>query len=201
MRRFDKSPAYGHLALALALAWIATATQAQNLSGSTLVEALRDGGYVIAMRHAASPRAAPDASAARPGNVNRERQLDEAGRASAAAMGEALRELGIAVGAILSSPTFRALETVEQLGLGEAETFAELDSRGRDTAWLLERVASAEPGTNTVIVTHAPNLGDAFGDEASGMADGEALILRPGDGGAEVVGRVAIDDWPALTGG
>jgi hypothetical protein len=43
---------------------------------------LRQGGYVIAMRHASSLREASDKKAANPDNVNLERQLDEAGRAS-----------------------------------------------------------------------------------------------------------------------
>ena len=190
---------YDRLWLLLALGWLASAAHAQTLSGSALVEALQDGGYYIAMRHASSPRSEPDAASARPGNVDRERQLDEAGIASAAAMGAALRQLEIPVGETWSSPAFRALETFEHLGLGEAESFAQLDSGGRDTAWLLARVATAPAsGTNTIIVTHAPNLGDAFGDEASGMADGEALILRPDGASASVVGRIAIEEWPAL---
>lgn len=44
---------------------------AQTLSGADLVEALRGGGYVIVMRHAASPRARPEESAASPGNIDR----------------------------------------------------------------------------------------------------------------------------------
>jgi hypothetical protein len=46
------------------------------------------GGYVIVMRHASSPRDVPDKRHANADNVNLERQLDEAGRASATAMGK-----------------------------------------------------------------------------------------------------------------
>ncbi len=199
MKRFEQKRSHGLVWLILALGWLTSAAHAQTLAGPALVEALQSGGSYIAMRHASSPRALPDAASARPGNVDRERQLDEAGRASAAAMGEALRQLGIPVGAIWSSPTFRAVETVAQLGLGEAETFTQLDSRERDTDWLLERVAiDPPPGMNTIIVTHTPNLGDAFGDAASGMAAGEALIFRPGGDGVSVLARIAIEEWPAL---
>lgn len=200
MTRLCQARTYARMVLAFALLSIAPAlTQAQGPSGFDLVDTLRDGGLVIAMRHASSPRTEPEPSAARPDNTNRERELDDAGRASATAMGEALRQLDIPVGAILSSPTFRAVETVEHLGLGEAETFAQLNSRGRDTAWLLDKVATVpSSGTNTIIVTHAPNLGDAFGDEAAAMGDGEALILRPDGERATVIARVAIEDWPTL---
>jgi hypothetical protein len=64
--------------------------QAQSLHGEALVKALRQGGCVIVMRHASSPRDAPGKPTANPDNVNLERQLDEAGRATAIAIGKAL---------------------------------------------------------------------------------------------------------------
>src|ERR1700693_5989458 len=82
------------------------------LSGQDLLTALRAGGYVILMRHASSPPTPPDAAKANADNLQHERQLDDAGRSSARAMGEALRHLHIPLGAVLSSPTYRALETV-----------------------------------------------------------------------------------------
>src|SRR5829696_2953167 len=85
--------------------WLsASAALAQTLSGTALVSALRKGGYVIVMRHASSPRETPEPNA---DNVNKERQLDAAGRASASAMGKALRDLMIPVGEVLTSPTYR----------------------------------------------------------------------------------------------
>jgi phosphohistidine phosphatase SixA len=60
-----------------------------------LVAALRAGGYVIVTRYASSPSTRPDAAQANVDNVLSERQLDEAGRTSARAMGEALRQLRI----------------------------------------------------------------------------------------------------------
>ena len=84
--------------------------QAQSLSGDALVKALRQGGYVIVLRHASSPREVPDRQTANADNVNRERQLDEAGRASAIAMGKALRQLNVPVGEVFASPTYRLLK-------------------------------------------------------------------------------------------
>ena len=85
---------------------------AQDPSADDLVASLKKGGYVLVMRHASSPREAPDRQIANPDNVKMERQLDAAGRAGSAAMGTALRNLQIPVGEVLSSPTYRALETV-----------------------------------------------------------------------------------------
>jgi hypothetical protein len=51
-----------------------------------------------------------------------------------------------------------------------------------------------------VIITHFPNITEAFAEEATDLVEGEALIFRPdGRGGASLVGRVKIDDWPKLT--
>src|SRR5690348_9822658 len=77
------------------------------LSGEQLVQALRRGGYVLLMRHASAPQEPPDTASADPGNVKRERQLDDTGRRTAAAMGAALRDLAIPIGAVLTSPTYR----------------------------------------------------------------------------------------------
>ena len=90
---------------------LATGTShAQFLSGDAVGKALQKGGYIIVMRHASSPREAPDKQTANPDNVKPERQLDQEGRTSATAMGKALRELKIPIGDVLSSPTYRALE-------------------------------------------------------------------------------------------
>jgi Histidine phosphatase superfamily (branch 1) len=56
------------------------------------------------------------------GQWGRGRQLDEVGVASACAMGEMLRRLRIPIDQILSSPTYRALETVRYAKLGKSVT-------------------------------------------------------------------------------
>jgi hypothetical protein len=68
------------------------------------------------------------------------------------------------------------------------------------TAWLQAKLTETpRPGTNTIVVTQFPNIQGAFGQTASGLADGEALIVRPtGAGGDEIVGRVKIQEWPSL---
>lgn len=181
--------------------------RAQTLSGDALVKALRHGGYVIVMRHASSPREAPDRQTAQPDNVQLERQLDATGRATATAMGKALRELKIPIGEVLSSPTYRALETVRLAQLGTPKTDAELGDSGQSmrgateaqSTWLQKRVTQFPTGTNTIIVTHLPNISGAFPQWSSGLEDGEALVLGPdGKGGVALVARVKIDEWPRM---
>ncbi len=179
---------------------------AQALSGTALVSALRSGGYVIVMRHASSPRETPNKQTANPDNVKLERQLDEAGRAGATAMGRALSDLKIPVGEVLTSPTYRAMETVRLAKFPNPQPHDELGDGGQSmqgasdaqAAWLRHAVSQVSKGTNTIIVTHMPNLARAF-PEWGAVADGEAVVLQPdGKGGAPIVGRIKIEDWPRL---
>ena len=181
---------------------------AQMLSGAALVGALRQGGCVIVMRHASSPAMPPDKAHANPDNVKLERQLDAAGRDGAMAMGKALRDLKIPIGAVLSSPTYRALETVKYAGLRNATTVEQLGDGGQSmaavadaaAAWLREHAAERpRAGTNTFIVTHLPNITRAFPGWQPPPADGESVVLRPtGNGQAQVIGRIKVEDWPTL---
>jgi hypothetical protein len=181
----------------------------QSVSGQSLAAAMRAGGYVILMRHASSPRDPPGTGTANTDNPNLERQLDQTGRSSAIALGESLRQLRIPIGQVLSSPTYRALETIRFAQLGPATPIVQLgdagqsmipDKSGARGAWL--RAKSAEPpaaGKNTLIVTQFPNIMEAYPQESAGLADGEALILHPdGHGAAAFVARVKIDEWAHL---
>jgi hypothetical protein len=187
---------------------VAGTAQAETLSGAALVTTLRHGGCVILMRHASSPPAPPTAASAEPTNTKLERQLDEAGRSSALAMGAALKTLTIPIGEVWSSPTYRAQETVRLANLPDPAVAAELGDGEQSmqaitngqTVWLQAKVAERpRAGTNTIFVTQFPNIVGAFGQNASGLAEGEALILRPtGTGENEIMGRVKIQEWPSL---
>ena len=195
------------LVICVLLAFIANA-HSQTLSGAALVHALKGGGYVIVMRHASSPRDIPDQQTANPDNLNRERQLDTTGRMTAKAMGDALRRLQIPIGEVDSSPTYRALETIRLLGLPTPREVAQLSEgsqgmQGGTTAdqavWLQKRARQFPRATNVLVVTHFPNITGAFPQWASGLGDGEALIIGPdGNGGSALVARVKIDDWPHM---
>jgi phosphohistidine phosphatase SixA len=192
----------------LALA-AAGSARADELAGSALVSALRHGGYVLVLRHASSPFEVPDKSAADPENVNLERQLDAAGKETSTAMGKALKALRIPIGEVDSSQTFRALQTAKYAELPHPTPVAELtegkqgmsaDADKARTAWLAHAATSVpRAGTNTVLITHTPNITAAFGDKAKDIKAGEAMVFQPdGKGGTLLVARVLIDEWPQL---
>jgi phosphohistidine phosphatase SixA len=171
-----------------------------------LVKELRQGGYVLVMRHASSPALPPAKSVADPENVGLERQLDDKGRQSSEAMGRAFKALHIPVGEIFSSPTYRARETIKLAGFGVAKTVTELGDQGHSmarlngpgpAAWLQAKVADKPAaGRDTLIVTHMPNIAAAFPNDAAGLGDGETLVFKPdGHGHASMVAKVPIEDW------
>jgi hypothetical protein len=110
---------------------LVTGATAQAPGSGALVASLRPGGFVLVMRHASSPRDAPDKQTANADNLGLERQLDSEGRANAIAMGKALRDLKIPIGDVLSSPTYRALETVKLAQLQNPQVHAELGDGAR----------------------------------------------------------------------
>ena len=195
---------------AAAAGMVSGGAEAQSLSGNDLVNALRQGGYVLVMRHANSPQTRADATTAAPGNTQLERQLNENGHKTALAMGEALKALRIPVGDVLSSPTFRTRETVRDVGLGTPKTFNELGDGSQgyelssyEAGALFMRARAAEiprAGTNTFIVTHLPNIEYAFGDAYTDVGEGEAVVVRPDGTNGTPVGRIKIDEWPRLAG-
>lgn len=179
--------------------------EGQTVPLDDLVKLLRQGGYVLVMRHASSPREAPSKEIANADNTRLERQLDEAGRRGAAAMGKAIRALKIPFGAVLTSPTYRALETARHGGFSSPTVVEELGDRGKSmqgidesqAMWLRAKVTEAPSSANTLLVTHQPNLSRAFPDWGATVADGEVVALRPdGRGGSVLVGRIPIERWP-----
>jgi phosphohistidine phosphatase SixA len=176
----------------------------QTLTGKDLVKALRQGGYVIVMRHASSPREAPARETANPDNLSAERQLDDQGKLSAEAFGKALRRLKIPIGEVLSSPTYRAIQTVQLAGLRNPRPEAELGDNGQSmqgitegqAAWMRKRVTQFPTGTNTLLITHLPNISKAFPDLSPTPEDGEALVFGPNG----IVARIRIEEWPKMRG-
>lgn len=187
---------------------LAAVSGAQQLTGEPLIEALQAGGYVIVMRHASAALPEPGG---RPGLGGRrgdapdpdpEPVLTEEGLGMVTGMKYAFREFKIPVGDVLTSPTERTRQQARYFGFGEMIVVDELGNEGMqpDTeraAWLAAKAAERPPaGTNTVIITHAPNIIGAFG--VSSIDEGEALILRPDGDRATIVGRVPIAEWARL---
>ncbi len=172
------------------------------------VAALRGGGHVIVFRHGATHQDQADTDPLNFANLDKQRQLNDAGRAKAREIGEAFRKLKIPVGQVHTSMFNRAIET-GKLAFGEAMPTPDLTEGGlvvtpienNRRALALRKLAATVPpaGTNVVAVTHKPNILDAFGKDWFEVREGEASLFKPdGVGGSKLVMRVQADDWMKL---
>jgi phosphohistidine phosphatase SixA len=197
------------LAGLVSLLWVVPALAQSPPPAPAWVAALRDGGYVIVLRHGATYTDQADTNPLDPKDTAHQRQLNDAGRAAAKSMGDALRTLKIPVGKVQTSQFQRAVETGTLLGFGEVSPTADLGEGGlvvtpnennRRTAALRTLAATPPPaGTNIVLVTHKPNIVDAFGKDWFDVREGEASIFRPdGKGSFTVVARVQVAEWAPL---
>ena len=192
--------------LALTTGLLATGLPA--LAQPDWATALRSGGHVLGMRHGATHQDQADTDPLNLANVTKQRQLNDAGRAKAREIGAAMKKLGIPVGQVITSQYFRAIETGRLLGFGEPQPTADVSEGGqvvtpiennRRTAALRKLAATAVPGTNVVVVSHKPNILDAFGKDWFDIREGEISIFKPdGAGGYRLVGRVQADEWAKL---
>jgi phosphohistidine phosphatase SixA len=180
---------------------------------------LRHGGYVIVFRHGATstdqaktdPMSNPTKdpmSNPTIGKAAGERQLSGDGRAQAKAIGEAMHKLGVPVGTVMTSPLQRAVDTGKLLGFAEVTANPDLAEAGpalgaeensRRADAFRKLVAAPPSGSNLVLVSHKPNIMDAFGKDWSDLSEGEASVFKPdGNGGYKLIVRIKADEWSKL---
>ena len=193
-------------ALALAAPIAAPAADEINLAGM-----LRAGGIVILMRHGPT----------NPAQADGERNLNEAGKTMARNFGEALRQMRAPVGKVYTSELSRAYQMAVLAGFTVIDKTADLtetsaamgkpsdieagrtvstDEKSR-RADALRKMLGTEPdeGTNTIIITHKPNIIDALGEGWTDVKEGEAAIFRPAANGSYyLIARIQIEEWPRL---
>lgn len=157
-------------------------------------EALGEPGAFVLMRHAQAPGTG-DPAAFVLEDCATQRNLDDAGRAQARAIGAAFRAQGIAFDAVLSSQWCRCRETAELLDLGPVEAvpafnsfFADFSDREPRTAEA-RAMLEARAGSRLIVVTHQVNISALTG---RGTRSGEALVVRRAGAGLEVLGSILI---------
>jgi len=194
--------------LAVVVGLVVGAAWAQSPAVDDLLGLLRAGGHVIVVRHGATHPDQADTDPLNLDNVARQRQLNDKGRADARTLGDVLRVAGVPIGKSYSSRFQRAVETARLIGGKEPVATSDVTEGGqvvspnennRRAQALRALVAAApDPGTNTLIVTHKPNILDAFGKDWFEIKEGEASIFKPdGRGTYALVGRVQMSDWAA----
>lgn len=161
-----------------------------------VTQLLREGGVVIAFRHALAPGTF-DPPGFKPGVCSTQRNLNEEGRAQARRIGEWFRQRGLKPAQVRSSPWCRCLDTA-RLAFGAAEPWAALGSpRGATESTNAESLAALRRALAAASVhgkpfeawvTHMFVLSDLAGTNS---ASGEGLVLRAdGAQGVKVLARM-----------
>jgi len=143
--------------------------------------ALARGGHVALIRHGnAPPGYGGDPPGFRFDDCKTQRNLDDAGREQAKALGEAFRKHGVRVDRIVSSPVCRCMETGQLMAVGAVETsWTLLPDTGSSAIRVLglEEMVSSWRGPGTlVLVTHALTVGRLTGFT---LEQAETLVLQP----------------------
>ena len=180
------------LATVVLCAWAASIAQAAE----PIWDAARAPGSVVVVRHSFAPGGF-DPPDSRLDDCSTQRNLDERGRAQARRIGEAFRQNGVAVGAVLSSPRCRCLDTA-RLAFGQAQPWEVLQGALNDSerrqGQLVEirnAIAGHRSGPPLVLVTHGSVVTDLTGLNI--QMGGFVVLRRAPDGSHAVAGQLYVD--------
>jgi broad specificity phosphatase PhoE len=175
---------------------------------TNIVKALRAGGFVIVVRHGATFPDQADTDPLNFDNIAAQRNLNDKGKALAKAFGDAIRQAGVSVGKVYTSKYNRAYETAVIAGFKDIEKTANITEGGlvvspnennrRVDAFHKLLGTAPTPGTNTILITHKPNIVDALGKDWFDVREGEATIFRPENGSYKLIARVQMEEWPHM---
>jgi len=163
-----------------------------GLAAADPLAAWRQPGVIALMRHATAPGTG-DPAEFRLDDCATQRNLSEAGRAQARAIGARLREAGIAFDSVWTSQWCRCRDTAAELGLGVAQDVPALNSffedRSTRDAQTTETLAliAAQPGRRLLLVTHQVNITALTGVTPR---SGEIVLTRLENGRLTVIDRL-----------
>jgi phosphohistidine phosphatase SixA len=188
---------------------------APSMAQSSLRDVLEDmkkGGYVVVVRHGRTDESAAtkDDTPLDLSTCAGQLMLNDVGKRQAQAIGEAFKKAEVPVGQVIASTYCRAMET-GRLAFGKAEpsdallleAFAPAPGTPVPPPWpqraeMMKQMIATTPavGTNTVLITHFPNVKAALGVQ---IGFGDAAILKPdGHGGVTVVARITAKEWASF---
>ena len=146
---------------------------------------LREGAYVILIRHASTVPGLGDPPGFRLDDCSTQRNLSDAGRAESRQIGKRFRAERVPVAKVYTSPWCRCRETAT-LAFGRAEDWEPLSSffdyphrEVEFTERVKKRIGSygrRKPGGNVVMVTHNVNIAAL---SKHSVATGEMVLMRP----------------------
>ena len=166
---------------------------------ASLWRALRQGGYVLLIRHAATGPGLGDPAGYHLDDCATQRNLSEAGREDARRLGARLRAERVPIARAYTSPWCRCRDTA-QLAFGKAQdwdplsSFFDMPEREADlTATVRKRILSysiRKPAGNVAMVTHNVNIAALT---KLSVETSEIVVVKP-DGccALRVAGRLRV---------
>ena len=170
------------------------------LEGAALARALREGGLTVYLRHAATVHSQPDLEPPDFASCERQRNLSDAGREMARAIGAGIEALRIRISEVLASPYCRTMETARLVAGRATESRAAIGAmtEGKPDYSELDRVLATVPprGSVRLVVSHSHVFRALAG--LPFLDEGEAAVLRPAGKRWVIVARLKPEDWAAL---
>ncbi len=175
----------------------------QALHGPALLKALQAGGLVIYFRHTATDFSRNDAAMQGYADCANQRLLSAQGREDATRLGRDMRALKLRINdatEVLASPMCRTMEHAT-LTFGRATPTPELREGQAGDYPELKRllaapVAPVTKGKNRWIVGHGNPFRAVAGPPH--LAEGEAVVIRPGTTRWTVLARLSVNQWAGL---
>lgn len=172
-----------------------------------ILNKLRDGGFVLYLRHGHTDNSRPDrVPSVDLNDCSTQRQLNEVGRQVAREVGQAMRKAQILIGEIHISPLCRVKNTALEAFPGRKYVIegylmytANLTSQQKQPILSRTRALLSAPvaaGKNRLVIAHAPNLMDLIGYFPK---EATLVIFRPQGGGEfAYVASIPPALWPEL---
>jgi broad specificity phosphatase PhoE len=157
---------------------------------------LKGGAQVVLLRHGLTDPGVGDPPGFTPGDCATQRNLNAQGRQEAERLGEALRQHGVPVAAVLSSPWCRCLDTAQlaferpaQVQPALSNLFGRHENAAAQVEQLRKLIVPPASGGNIFMVTHGSTV---HALTAVSPQTAEMVILTPQGGGSfSVAGRLS----------
>ena len=190
---------------------LSAANVTQPQPSDPIVRGLRDGGYILYIRHGRTEQAFQDQQGKprwwKSCDTRASRPLSDEGRQQMLAIGAQMRELRIPVAQVIASEYCRAFDSGLLLQLMPVTQDARLNfadaqravGRNEETMRTEMRVLLSTPppaGRNTILIGHVHGFNPPIDPVLQQLVEGETAVIRPlGGGKLELVGRITVERW------
>ncbi len=203
-KSYKTTRAYAYLLIVFIALSSAQAKTSDIASAKELVAMLKQGGYVIYLRHGATNHKQNDGDLSDLRECSNQRNLSSQGKIESRTLGEAFKTLGIKIDAVVSSPYCRTVDTA-LFAFNRVEIDENLRAMflvNKTDAELLtnhlSKLLTIHPkeNYNNVLVGHTANLREAT--NVWPKPEGVIHIFKPTSQGYQHIGRIQPSKWDAL---